>query len=146
MPDLDDNALGNVSANPASSKNLTVDQLLADKIMLDVNAACARRISANIEILKEATGVTDDDEIHRLPIIFSNDVDNTTLVEPLRARAYHPAMINGLVLSRTDYVSPKPWGPWINGKDVFEEASNAVYAKVGLTVTYMDDCSVYTPR
>lgn len=40
---------------------LTVDELLADQSMIDVNMACSSRISANIAILKEATGVTDEE-------------------------------------------------------------------------------------
>lgn len=33
-------------------------------------------------------------------------------------------MINGILLSETDYLSPKSWGPLVGGKDVFEEAAN----------------------
>lgn len=90
---------------------LSVDELLAEKAMIDANTACARRISANIAILKEATGVTDE-EIYRLPAVFSNVLGNGTGEESLKAGAYYPGMINGIVLSETDYLSPKPWGPW----------------------------------
>lgn len=117
---------------------LSVDEVLADKAMLDVNAACARRISANIAVLKEATGVTDED-IYHLPAVFSNSTRNSTADAPLKVRAYYPGMINGIVLSETDYLSPKPWGPLVDGKDVFEEAAISVYAKAGLAVTFMDD-------
>lgn len=106
--------------------------------MLNVNAACARRISANIAVLKEATGVTDED-IYHLPAVFSNAIINSTSESPLKVRAYYPGMVNGVVLSETDYLSPKPWGPSVDGKDVFEEAAISVYAKAGLTVTFMDD-------
>lgn len=122
---------------------LSVDELLADKAMLNVNAACARRISANIAVLKEATGVTDE-EIYHLPAVFSNCLfDNSTFEEPLKVGAYYPGMINGVVLSEKDYLSPKPWGPLVDGRDVFEEAAISVYAKAGLDVTFMDDWNAY---
>lgn len=114
---------------------LSVDELLAKKAMLDANVACARRISANIAVLKEATGVTDE-EIYHLPAVFSR---KSSTEKPLKVRAYYPGIINGVVLSRTDYLSPKPWGPLVDGKDVFETAAVAVYAKAGLNVTFMDD-------
>lgn len=113
---------------------LSVDNLLANEAMLDTNAACARRISANIAVLKEATGVTDE-EIYHLPAVF----ENTSGEESLKAGAFYPGMINGVVLSETDYLSPKPWGPLVDVKDVFEEAAISVYAKAGLAVTFMDD-------
>lgn len=135
-----DSDLGNpMSAVP----QLTVDELLAKKTMLDVNAACARRISANIAVLKEATGVTDE-EIYHLPAVFSNDLGgNSTTGESLKVGAYYPGMVNGIVLSEMDYLSPKPWGPLVDGKDVFEEAANSIYAKAGLTVTFMDDWNTH---
>ncbi|KAG6353410.1 hypothetical protein INS49_005591 [Diaporthe citri] len=118
---------------------LSVDELLADEAMLNVNAACARRISANIAVPKEAIGVTDE-EIYHLPAVFSNDTEgSSTASEPLKVGAYYPGMINGVVLSEIDYLSPKPWGPLVDGKDVFEEAAISVYAKAGLDVTFMDD-------
>lgn len=122
---------------------LSVDQLLADKTMLNVNAACARRISANIAVLKEATGVTDE-EIYHLPAVFSNDTENGSIASgPLKVSAYYPGMINGIVLSDKDYLSPKPWGPLVDGKDVFEQAAVSVYAKAGLDVTFMDDWNTH---
>ncbi|KAL1882883.1 hypothetical protein Daus18300_000521 [Diaporthe australafricana] len=128
----DSNITGRDLAHTTSAlRQLTVDGVLADTAMRDLNAACARRISANIVILKEATGVTDE-EIYRLPSVFSYHENSP------KADAFYPGMINGLVLSRTDYVSPKPWGPLVDGKDIFEEAANSIYAKVGLEVTYLD--------
>lgn len=129
----DSNIAGrDVTHTTFAARQLTVDGVLADMALRDLNAACGRRISANIAILKEATGITDE-EIHRLPAVFSYNRKSSG------ADAYYPGMINGLVLSRTDYVSPEPWGPLVDGKDVFEEAANSVYAKVGLEVTYLDD-------
>lgn len=123
---------------------LTIDELLADRAMVNVNLACSSRISANIAILKEAAGITDQ-EIYRLPAIFTkfNISDNSTAEQPLKVGAYYPGMINGIMLSKTDYLSPKPWGPLVDGKDIFEEAANKVYAKAGLTVTFMDDWNTH---
>lgn len=125
---------------------ITVDELLAYKPILHINTACVRRISANIAILKEATGVTDE-EIYHLPAVFwstqMSALENSTADESLDAYAYYPGMINGVVLSEIDYLSPKPWGPLVDGKDVFEEAAISVYAKAGLDVTFMDDWNTH---
>ncbi|KAI9172722.1 Protein-arginine deiminase type-3 [Paramyrothecium foliicola] len=53
-------------------------------------------------------------------------------------RAHYPSAVNGVVLSNSYYLAPNPWGPVINGKDIFAEAINAAYAKVGYTVHYID--------
>jgi protein-arginine deiminase len=121
---------------------LTVDDLLADQAMVHVNSACAGRIAANIAILKDATGITDE-EIYRLPAVYANMTENSTAEEPFRVGAYYPGIVNGIMLSDTDYLAPKPWGPLVDGQDVFEQAAKAVYAKAGLTVTFMDDWNTH---
>ncbi|OAA43047.1 arginine deiminase type-3 [Cordyceps fumosorosea ARSEF 2679] len=51
----------------------------------------------------------------------------------------YPGTINGIVLSDSKVLSPNPWGPVIDGKDILAEATNAAYAKANFTVEYMDD-------
>ncbi|KAI9148399.1 putative secreted lipase [Paramyrothecium foliicola] len=47
--------------------------------------------------------------------------------------SHYPAAINGVVLNDTYYLSPNPWGPIIDGVDIFAEAISAAYAKVNFT-------------
>ncbi|KAJ3536513.1 hypothetical protein NM208_g6680 [Fusarium decemcellulare] len=53
--------------------------------------------------------------------------------------AYYPGTINGLVLTDSQVISPSPWGPVINGKDILAEAVSAAYMKANFNVTFMDD-------
>ncbi|KAH7140250.1 hypothetical protein B0J13DRAFT_596547 [Dactylonectria estremocensis] len=53
--------------------------------------------------------------------------------------AFYPGAVNNVVLTGSQVLAPNPWGPVINGKDIFAEAISAVYAKVHFNVTYQDD-------
>ncbi|KAI9159159.1 Protein-arginine deiminase type-1 [Paramyrothecium foliicola] len=53
-------------------------------------------------------------------------------------RAHYPAAINGVVLSDSYYLSPNPWGPVINGVDIFAKAIEDAYAKVNFSVHFID--------
>ncbi|PQK09589.1 hypothetical protein BB8028_0001g16580 [Beauveria bassiana] len=51
-----------------------------------------------------------------------------------------PSLVNGVPLSDSHYLAPKPFGIVIDGKDIFEEAATAAYKKAGFTtVQYLDD-------
>ncbi|MBR8642782.1 protein-arginine deiminase domain-containing protein [Streptomyces tuirus] len=58
------------SDSPAPKE--TIDQALADRHLVADNEMAARRIAANLEILKRETGVTDD-EIVRVPALYTRD-------------------------------------------------------------------------
>lgn len=53
--------------------------------------------------------------------------------------AFYPGAINSVVLTDSLVLAPAPWGPIIDGVDIFEEAISAVYAQVNFNVTYQDD-------
>ncbi|KAK2616453.1 hypothetical protein QQS21_000695 [Conoideocrella luteorostrata] len=53
--------------------------------------------------------------------------------------ALYPACINGVVLSNSEYLAPKPWGPIIDGKDILAEAVIAAYKRAHYNVNFMDD-------
>ncbi|WP_215457795.1 protein-arginine deiminase domain-containing protein [Streptomyces sp. ATCC 21386] len=57
--------------------------------------------------------------------------------------AYVPGAVNGIVLSRTNYLAPRQWGPVIGGKDIFTEAVTAAYTSAGMKVSYLDDWETY---
>ncbi|KAF7557006.1 hypothetical protein G7Z17_g1007 [Cylindrodendrum hubeiense] len=53
--------------------------------------------------------------------------------------AFYPGAINSVVLTDSLVLAPNPWGPIINGVDIFAKAISAVYAQVNFNVTYQDD-------
>jgi protein-arginine deiminase len=55
----------------------TIDQALASRHLVADNETAARRIAANLEILKRATGVTDE-EIVRVPALYTRDSEALT--------------------------------------------------------------------
>ncbi|MGX1562566.1 protein-arginine deiminase domain-containing protein [Streptomyces sp. NPDC055506] len=170
------------SDSPAPKE--TIDQALASRHLVADNEMAARRIAANLEILKRETGVTDG-EIVRVPALYTRESEAFSaegqdvpvprltrmgaapdLVDSLRDRgqqkwlaenpaapraaapavqtsAYVPGAVNGVLLGRDRYLAPRQWGPVIGGKDIFTEAVNAVYTRVGMKVSYIDDWYTY---
>lgn len=137
--------------------NVTVEQLVNDEVLMKVQEACAKRIDGNIQRLKNATGITDQ-EIIRLPALFQNDTFGGPFgpggpqggtgggrllprqEQSLQVGALFPGAINGLVVTGYGtYIAPNPWGPLVDGEDVLAAAVAAQYAKVGLKTVFVDD-------
>ena len=152
--------------------NDTLNEHLSKPNFTELNEYAAAKIQSNIDILKQKTGITDE-EIFRVPATFyepdfrecyftepsvkaANAVDlpqivqaanpNNKLLHPRQLPpgpmviAYYPGIVNGVVLSDSYYLAPKPWAPIVDGKDVFEEAITKVYAAAAnYTVSFMDD-------
>ncbi|MEX3102186.1 MULTISPECIES: protein-arginine deiminase domain-containing protein [unclassified Streptomyces] len=156
----------------AQAPKATIDQALASRDLLADNQQAARRIAANLTILKRETGITDA-EVVRVPALYQREYQPTGLRAPRLTRvgpdlaerlqehgqhqwltsakaagtvmtsAYVPGAVNGVVLSRTRYLAPRQWGPVIGGKDIFTEAVTAAYRGAGMTVSYIDDYYTY---
>lgn len=137
---------------------ITVDQLLGKANFSRVQDFAARHIKKNIDILKAEVGLTDA-EILRIPALYYNepmahkrrwqavrylpDLDKEAEQQKSISTAFqvysmYPGTINNLVVN-THIVAPDPWGPVVNGKDVLKEAISAQYAKINITVHYVDD-------
>lgn len=58
--------------------------------------------------------------------------------------SYLANAINGLPVTNSLYISPKPFGPVFNGQDVFEEAIRAVYTQAGFKVRFVDDWAFHS--
>ncbi|KAG8412697.1 hypothetical protein J3458_013138 [Metarhizium acridum] len=56
-----------------------------------------------------------------------------------QAVALYPGTINSVVLNEKQILAPNPWGPMIEGQDVFAAAVRAAYQKANYTIIYMDD-------
>ncbi|KAI0968362.1 hypothetical protein F4678DRAFT_198578 [Xylaria arbuscula] len=124
---------------------LTINELLTDKLISD-NQGFADKLDVVLNVLQKETGIAPQD-IHYVPMVFTTGVcwGPDEGVAPDRncstkhAAALYPAVLNGVVLSNSTYLSPKPWGPLIDGTDIMEKATNKVYGEVGLNVVYIDD-------
>ncbi|OAL54630.1 arginine deiminase type-3 [Pyrenochaeta sp. DS3sAY3a] len=124
----------------------TIAQFLFEPANTVANIEAGKRIKANLEILKAATGITDS-EIHHLPTLFQTydrsklpNIGPCTEDEKLAYMAVHPATINGIVLTGYgSYLAPNPWGPVIDGKDIMAEATRDLYARLGWKVRFLDN-------
>lgn len=124
----------------------TINSALRDEKLHMFNAAYQKRIEANIDIIKGATGITDS-EIRRIPALFQQ-LERDKLPDPgprpteemLCAGALFPGVINGVVLTGSgSYLAPKSWGPIIDGRDIVEDAVVKIYKEIGWKVKWIDD-------
>lgn len=113
---------------------ITIEQVLADKQVMQASAEAAVEVDAQLAILKKEVGLTDD-EIVRVPFLH-------TTIEGLSA-AYQPGMVNGVYVSDTRFGAPDPHGPVIGGKDIFKAALEEPLAKLGVTVDFIEDWDEY---
>jgi Protein-arginine deiminase (PAD)/Protein-arginine deiminase (PAD) middle domain len=112
---------------------------MTGKEFQDYNKACQTRIDRAEEKFKEAIGLTSTD-IAYVPSLYVHLIPATD--PDLRADALTAGMVNMLVLDKA-CIAPKPFGPVVGGKDLFEEHYRATLADCGLTVTFVDDWETY---
>ncbi|KAM3484115.1 hypothetical protein MY8738_002554 [Beauveria namnaoensis] len=107
-------------------------------------------IDRNVEILLEELPISDADVL-RVPALWRDQTyDWLADSDGLPARLHHtipgerqlqgffPLAVNGLVLDQ-HYICPKPFGPRVDGVDVFEREIGKVYTKAGFNVVFIDD-------
>ncbi|MFF0516506.1 protein-arginine deiminase family protein [Streptomyces sp. NPDC004250] len=137
----------------------SINAFLDDVQFTGTNERAAERIDANLDQLKEKTGLTNA-EVVRVPALFTarsieyglleteirgmepgpeKDAKQEQLEAMRDAVAEIPGTVNGLVLNGGHYVAPKPYGPVVDGKDVFAEAITAAFRATGYRVSYVDD-------
>ena len=142
---------------------LTINEVLADKKLAEDNELSRRKVELNLQILMEATGLTEAD-ILRVPGLFheaefgafarrARERDNANWSPPPpefappeqityglgTMIAYYPAAVNGLLLDRTNYIVPKQWGPVVAGRDIMQDGVDAAYARLGIRAWTVDD-------
>lgn len=130
--------------------NLTVAELLSNQTWIQTNAYAQKHIDANLQILLSEIPIAAEDVIY-VPTLFrdsgfgfgaSDDglPSHTSLlmIGERQLAAYYPAAINGIVVGK-HYLSPKPWGPVVNGTDVLSRAVEKAYSRAGMSVGYVDD-------
>ncbi len=121
-------------SNGNSSAQVTINQVLSDTDVMSASAEAAVEVAAQIDKIKQETGLTDA-EIVKVP--FLHESLNGESV------AYQPGMVNGIYISDTHFVSPDPHGPSINGQDIFKQAMSAALAPFNITVHFAEDWDTY---
>ncbi|KAF4909741.1 Protein-arginine deiminase type-1 [Colletotrichum viniferum] len=123
---------------------MTIDELLANETFHEVNAYAQRHIDANLGILLAEIPILRDHVI-RIPSLFKtpnvtsiSSFTETIMKDEYLLGSFNPAALNGVVLDNY-YASPQPWGPLVEGKDIFEVAVREAYAKASMEVGFVDD-------
>ncbi|KAJ5001018.1 Protein-arginine deiminase type-3 [Colletotrichum sp. SAR 10_66] len=145
-------SLDNAFSTSAEELATTIDQILANKTFHQVNAYAQKHIDANLETLLSEIPIARE-HVVRVPVLFKDlnmgqgfsrsddglpSHTDTVMADEFLVASFSPAAINGIVLGE-HYLSPKPWGPVVDGKDLFEERVKAVYGATGMDVGFVDD-------
>lgn len=131
--------------------NTTIASVLADPAFAATQRYAQRYIDQNLALLLREIPLSDDDVI-RVPTLFKDvtypwpatpDGHPRRLGLPYpgerQLKGLLPQAINGLVLGEGKYVAPRQWGPVVAGRDVFGDAVEEVYGRVGMEVRWVDD-------
>ncbi|KAK8869105.1 Protein-arginine deiminase type-3 [Apiospora arundinis] len=108
---------------PVAGVGMTVDQLMANETFITVNAYAQKYIDANLETL-----------LAEIPLDRAQVVREGEYL----TGSFWPANINGVVIGK-HYVTPRSWGPVVDGVDVLQKRVEAAYAQAGMTISYVDD-------
>lgn len=112
----------------------TIAQVLADTDVMSRSASAAAEVAAQLEIIKRETGLTDA-EIIRVPFLHHTEYGASI--------AYQPGFVNGFVVGDRDFIAPDPFGPIIDGQDMFKKDFEAKLSAIGYTVRWIDDWDLY---
>ncbi|KAK7451868.1 arginine deiminase type-3 [Colletotrichum acutatum] len=114
---------GSVEGSISTTKEelaMTIDELLANETFHKVKAYAQRHIDANLGILLAEIPILRDHVI-RIPSLFKapkvsslSSLTETVMKGEYLLVSFSPAAINGVVLGNY-YVSPKTWGPVVEG-------------------------------
>jgi protein-arginine deiminase len=116
------------------SAAITIDAVLNDTDVMNESAAAAAEVDAQLDIIKRETGITDA-EIVRVPFLHE-PVDGASL-------AYQPATVNLLSINEHNVLAPDPFGPVIDGKDIFKTQLEDALAPYKIIVHWIDDWNLY---
>lgn len=125
--------VGRLTSNNTNAAR-TINQVLANTPVMTESANAAVEVDAQIAILKAATGITDAEIIH-IPYLHE-PVQGTSL-------AYQPGTVNGILINDHVFVSPNPFGPVINGKDIMKDQMEQALLPYGYRVYWVDDWNLY---
>ncbi|MCP3104344.1 protein-arginine deiminase domain-containing protein [Myxococcus sp. K15C18031901] len=112
----------------------TVEELLDNASVMDSTARAALEIDSQLTVLREETGLTDD-EIVRVPFLFQDFANG--------AGALQPGTVNLLSVSRSLVIAPDPHGPLVGGQDPFKVQLEQALAPYGIRVHWTDTWELY---
>ena len=138
-------------------QNITIDQFLSSRDFIEANEYAQKYLDSSLELLLREIPLLEKDII-RIPSLWyeaaipsapnpdgsPQRLDRAPPGEK-QVTPFIPSVINGVVLG-SDYLAPKPWGPVIGGKDVFEEAAVEAYARANMRTWFIDDYSSHHVR
>ncbi len=113
---------------------ISITQVLANTDVMGRSATAAANIAGQLEALKRETGLTDA-EIIRVPFLHYTEYATSI--------AYQPGFVNGFVIGESDFVAPNPFGPQINGVDIFKKDFEDKLTAIGYHVRWVDDWDLY---
>ena len=119
--------------NPVPAE-VTISQVLADTDVMDESASSAAEVDAQLEILEQETGLSED-EIIRVPYLHQ-PVDGYSV-------AYQPGTVNLISISPTHVGVPDPHGPVIDGVDIFKKQLEDALTPHGISISWIDDWALY---
>ncbi|KAJ4344496.1 uncharacterized protein N0V89_012239 [Didymosphaeria variabile] len=142
-----------LEADPPTQPGLTmsVDELLANVTFQENQAYAQKHLDANLDIFLSEVPL-DHKDVIRLPALFEDAAPGPEFIRPDGLHVYWwpviegerqliglvPATVNGIIIG-DQYLCPQPWGPMVDGQDVWMSHIEAAYARAGMTVTYIDD-------
>jgi len=112
----------------------SIDDVLADVDVMTASAKAAAEVDAQVEILKTATGLADE-EIVPIPFLHYEEGGGSI--------AYQPGTVNGIFIDPTHYAAPDPHGPVIDGKDLMKVAVEKALEPYGAKVFWVEDWDTY---
>lgn len=136
-----------------SSSVPTVHEFLADASTKKAAAQSAEKMQQVLATLKQETGITDEDVV-RLPGVIApmsllNKWMHARAGQPgkkdefLPLNSAFPSQVNGVPLSESLFMAPKPWGPVVDGEDVIQKMSRDAYSAAGLEVDFVDEWDLH---
>ena len=119
--------------NPTPAQ-ISISGVLADTSVMSESDIAAAKVSAELTVIEQATGITESD-IVRIPYLH----------EPVQgqALAYQVGTVNGLYYAGDTFAAPDPHGPVINNVDIFKDQMQKALATIGLKVVWVEDWDLY---
>jgi protein-arginine deiminase len=112
----------------------TIAGVLGDADVMEETTKAIAAVESQLDILLAATGIRPEDVI-RIPFTHWA-VDGYSV-------AYQPGTVNLLYVADDVVAAANPYGPIVDGVDVFRAQMEAEFDKVGITVMWVEDWNLY---
>jgi len=118
----------------SNNAGISISDVLNDTDIMLSSSEAAVEVSAELEVLKKETGITDA-EIVRIPYLFQSTTFGSV--------AYQVATVNGISLGDKHFGAPEPHGPVIGGEDIMKTQFEQALGKLGIQVHWIEDWNAY---